>query len=71
MTASDLADAALEAIKSRGDRMTLTLPPSFKAPPGWPRGELLSVNGAGERNVSFDPEKLLAYAVREIRTGRA
>lgn len=40
--------------------MTLTLPANWKAPAGFPRRELLSVNAKGERNV-----RVLAHRVVE------
>ena len=51
-------------------RMTLTLPPKWKPPRGFPRGELLSVNAAGERNVSLDAMRVLAWCERNLEGSR-
>lgn len=67
MTASELAALAAQCIAAGQSRVTLTLPKGWVSPKGFPRGELLSVNRAGERNVSFVALRLMAWMEREIR----
>ena len=67
----ELASAATRAILA-GTDITLHLPAGETWPPGWPRGELLSVNGGG-KNFSFDPLKVLAFMQRlaKLNNGHA
>jgi len=44
-----------------GRNITLSLPYGDRWPAGFPRGELLSVNSHGARNVSFNPVRVLAW----------
>jgi hypothetical protein len=44
-----------------GTGITLSLPKGERWPAGFPRGELLSVNLQGVRNVSFNPVRVLAW----------
>ena len=39
-------------------------------PTGFPRGELLSINQAGDRNASFDPVKVLAWMQKSTQAAR-
>jgi hypothetical protein len=54
-----------------GTTVTLSLPKGEKWPPGFPRGELLSVNAEGLRNVAFDPVRVLAWVQQATRNARA
>lgn len=63
-----LAFAAANAIL-HDTNITLFLPAGEKWPPGFPRGELLSIVPTG-RNVSFDPIKVLAHIQRVIKQAR-
>ena len=45
--------------------VVLTLPPGWKAPKGFPRREVLSVNERGERNCRVRADRLLAWLERE------
>ena len=60
MNTKELEKICIEAYLSRAPGVTLTLPKKGPAL-GLPRGELLSVNAAGERNYRYDPLKLLAW----------
>lgn len=51
---------AIEAKGGLGLGMMLVLPPNWKRPPGFPRGEFLSDNDRGEV-YSFDPDKMIAW----------
>ena len=62
MEVKTLCSLAVAAI-IEGRDITLHLPAGQKWPPGFPRGELLSVNDLG-RNASFDPLKVLAHVQR-------
>lgn len=53
-----------------GGNITLSLPKGEKWPAGFPRGELLSENLEGARNVSFDPVRVLAWAQKAIKAGQ-
>lgn len=59
MRPEELATRATESILN-GTNLTLSLPTNEKWPHGWPRGELLSVNG-DVKNFSFDPLKILKF----------
>lgn len=48
-----------------GQNITLSLPKGYKWPHKFPRGELLSVGTDGARNVSFDPLRVLAPALKD------
>ena len=61
MTPLEMETLCLAAMDRCQDAVTLTLPSSFKRPPGFPRGSLLSVNAAGEKNFTFDPWRLLLW----------
>lgn len=43
-----------------GQRMTMVLPPKFKRPPKFPRGELLCETERG-RVYTYDPLRVLAW----------
>jgi len=47
-----------------GRPLTMTVSIDGKAPPGFPRGELLSVGTNGSRNIAVDPLKVLAWMRR-------
>lgn len=63
MNVPELAAQCCAAILC-GQRITLSLPKGASWPARFPRGELLSVNPAGVRNVSHDPLKVLAWVQR-------
>lgn len=71
MTYSEMESLCIAAHLDRQHWVTLTLPKNFKGGAGWPRGELMSVNAAGERNYRFDPLKLLAWMRRDWIDGAA
>ena len=56
--AGDCAVACLHGLR------TITLVVPHPRPPGFPRGELLSVGTNGSRNYAVDPVKVLAW-IRE------
>jgi len=66
MTPHELESNCIAAHLAGLDRITLTLPKGEKYP-GFPRGELLSVNPAGDRNYSFDPLKILMWLREQQR----
>lgn len=41
--------------------MTITLPPGWRRPAGFPRCELLSVNAAGDRNVRVMAHRVIEW----------
>lgn len=61
MKPEDLKQHAQAVLAAGGRGMTLTLPPGWKRPPGFPRGELLSVNAKGERNVRVLAHRMLEW----------
>jgi len=61
MTPLELEALCLATSEQGLDTVTLTLPVGFRRPPGFPRGALLSVNAAGEKNFAFDPWRLLVW----------
>lgn len=69
----NVSELCLESAKAvlHGQQLTLTLPAGQRRPAGFPRGELLSVNQAGDRNVSFDPVKVLAWLQKSTRAAQA
>ena len=67
MNAEEMGAAAVGAILA-GTDLTLHLPKDEKWPPGWPRGELLSITDKG-KNVSFNPLKILAHMQKLARLG--
>ena len=71
MQPEELGAVAVGAILA-GTDLTLHLPAGEKWPPGWPRGELLSVTERG-RNYSFNPLKVLAFMQRlgKLSNGQA
>ena len=54
-----------------GCNLTLTLPIGQQWPPGFPRGELLSVGTNGSANRSYDPLKVLAWVQRATLSAKA
>ena len=50
-----------------GDTVTCVTPPGWKAPAGFPRGELLCVNAKGERVRLYKSAKILAWCDRTDR----
>lgn len=60
MTPEQIAAEAIAAIAA-GTRMTLVKRKAMKAPPRFPRGELLCENGDGSRCYSYDPVRVLAW----------
>ena len=64
MTPNELEATCIAVHLSGLERMILTLPAGTKQK-GFPRGELLSVNAAGDKNYSFDPLKLLIWIRKE------
>ncbi len=60
MNIEQLAREAALAIRA-GLGCHLVLPKNWKAPRGFPRGELLCVNSREERVVSFNPKRLLKW----------
>lgn len=67
--AAQIAVGAFEAVLS-GTQLTLSVPHGQKLPAGFPRaGELLSVGSEGNRNLSFDPTKVLAWVHRCAKAG--
>jgi len=63
--ARHICEAAMLALL-HGQRVTLSIPAAESWPKGWPRGELLSVQPHGVKNVSFDPLKVLGFFQRTI-----
>jgi hypothetical protein len=57
----DLALHVAELVASGYARATVTVAANWRAPKGFPRYELLSVNATGERNLSVPSGKLLAW----------
>ena len=70
MNVPELVSACAAAVLA-GHPITLTLPKGARWPHGWPRGELLSVNVQGDRNVSFDAVRVLAWVQNATRSMRA
>ena len=61
MTPKEMESACLMAIDA-GHRVTLSTPRGQRMPPGFPSGELLSVNQSmGLNNISYKPEKILRW----------
>lgn len=50
-----------------GTGITLSLPKGARWPDKFPRGELLSVNLEGTRNVSFNPVRVLAWVQQSTK----
>lgn len=67
MTTDELERLCIQAYLNRQATLTLTLLPGVKRAPGFPRGELLSVNPQGGRNYAFDPLKVMAW-IRDTTT---
>lgn len=61
MTPAELEAVAARALATGCDRVTLTVPADWRAPRGFPRQELLSVNGYGWRNISVSARRLAAW----------
>lgn len=71
MNVPELVAACAGAVLA-GTTVTLSLPAgTLRWPQGFPRGELLSVNAEGLRNVAFDPVKVLAWVQQATRNARA
>jgi len=68
MTLESLVADATAAIAA-GSRVTLVRQPGQKMPPKFPRGELLCENQSGELCYSYDPRKVLAWAVLVVEQG--
>lgn len=64
MTIDELRVHACAVIAAGGRGMTLTVPPGWKRPPGFPRCELLSVNAQGERNVRVLAHRVIEWLAR-------
>jgi hypothetical protein len=56
---ADLVMTCAHAVIS--GQATVTLSVRGTRPPGFPRGELLSVGASGEKNYAVDPVKALAW----------
>ncbi len=67
MTERELHDHAAAVIAAGGRGMTITAPPGWKRPPGFPRCELLSVNAKGERNLRVLAHRVMEWLAREAR----
>lgn len=63
MTPEDLKADAQAVIDAGGEHMTLILPAGWRRPSDFPRGELLSVNAWGDRNVSVRAQRVLDWLV--------
>ena len=50
---------------------TVTISATGKRPPGFPRGELLSVNAAGVHNYAVCPIKVLAWIHKKTAARRS
>lgn len=61
MTPAELLAHAYAAIAVGGRGMTITLPPGWRRPAGFPRCELLSVNAAGDRNVRVMAHRVIEW----------
>lgn len=65
--AADKSDGGLTALVMQcafavlAGQRTVTISTTSKAPPGFPRGELLSVGTNGARNYAVHPVKALAW----------
>lgn len=70
MKVSELVASCAGAVLG-GTTVTLSLPKGAKWPHGFPRGDLLSVNHQGLRNVAFDPVKVLAWVQQSTKNMRA
>lgn len=70
MNVPELVSACAGAVLA-GTTITLSLPKGARWPCKFPRGELLSVNHEGTRNVAFDPVKVLAWVQMSTRNMRA
>lgn len=67
LTPAELATGCVNALL-QGTNITFSMPRKEKWPPGFPRGELLSVNAEVE-NRSFDPLKILAHIQQHAKRG--
>lgn len=67
MELPDLCRAAVACIMVGSDRMTLSLEPGAKWPPGFPRGEMLSVGSNGMENRSFRVLKVLEWVQKRAK----
>lgn len=67
MRVEALAQACRAAIARPGakPRISVALPRCWRAPKGFPRRELLCVNGLGERVYSIPADRLLRWLVAE------
>ena len=61
MTPFEMELLCTQAIRLECRRVTLTFDAQAVMTPDFPRGELLSVNAAGERNYAFAPHALLGW----------
>lgn len=61
MTVDELRTHAYAVIAAGGRGMTITLPPGWRRPLGFPRCELLSVNAAGDRNVRVLAHRMIDW----------
>ncbi len=68
MTLESLVADATAAIAA-GSRVTLVFKSWHKMPPKFPRGEFLCENQGGERCYSYEPRKVLAWAVWAMSQG--
>lgn len=70
MKIPELCNACVQALMA-GQRITLSLPAGYRWPPGFPRGELLSVGSDGMSNVSHDPLRVLAWVKKATKVMQA
>lgn len=70
MTVPELCLLCATAVM-HGQGLTLTLPSGARWPAGFPRGELLSINKQGDKNVSFDPIRILAWMQKSTKAAQA
>ena len=68
MTPDQLRIHEYAVLAAGGRGMTITEPKGWKAPAGFPRRELLSVNAKGERNVRVLAHRVIEWLDKAPRT---